>query len=102
EPRHGDQVEQADRRFITGVKVSHRRLARWRSHLVQNTLGVQVRNDDIANVGLYHAQARVRLDTRTQAAVLESTGGVYAQNQVDWTPWFRSMAGIRLDVTRFR
>jgi outer membrane receptor protein involved in Fe transport len=69
---------------------------------VQNTIGVQIRNDDITNVGLYHTQARVRLETRSQAAVLETTGGIYAQNEIEWTPWFRTMAGVRGDVSRYK
>jgi hypothetical protein len=83
DPLHGDQLEQADHRFITGLKIAHRRLTRWGDHSVQNIVGVQVRIDDITNVGLYHTQARVRLETRSQDAVLETTGGVYAQNEIE-------------------
>ena len=64
---------------------------------MQNTVGLQLRNDDIANVGLYHTQARIRLDTRTQGDVLETTGGIYAQNEIEWAPWLRTMAGLRAD-----
>jgi hypothetical protein len=99
---HGDQHEQADHRFITGGKVMHKRQTRWGGHAVQNTVGIQVRNDDVTNLALYHTQARVRFETTSQAAVLESTAGVYAQNEVEWTPWLRSMAGLRVDATRFR
>jgi hypothetical protein len=102
DPVHGDQVEQADHRFVTGAKVTHRRLAKWAGRPVQNTFGIQVRNDDIANVGLYHTQARARLDTRAQAAVLETTGGAYVQNEIEWAPWLRTMAGLRADGSRAR
>jgi outer membrane receptor protein involved in Fe transport len=101
DPVHGDQVEQADHRFISGVKVSERTRNRWAGHDVQNTFGVQVRNDDITNVGLYHTEARVRLDTRTQASVMETAAGVYAQNEIAWTPWLRSIVGLRADAVRF-
>jgi hypothetical protein len=87
DPIRGDQIEQADHRFITGGKVAHRRVTRWGGHAVQNTFGVQLRIDDITGVGLYHTQARVRLEKRAQAAVLEAAGGVYAQNEIEWTPW---------------
>ena len=102
DPVHGDQLEQSDHRVITGAKVAHRRLTRWGDHSVQNTVGVQVRNDDITNVGLYHTEARVRLETRSQDTVLETTGGVYAQNEIEWAPWLRTMAGLRADASRFR
>jgi len=88
--------------LITGAKVAHRRLTRWGDHSVQNTVGVQVRNDDIMNVGLYHTQARRPTEARSQDAVLETTGGVYAQNEIEWAPWLRTMAGLRGDASRFR
>jgi len=69
---------------------------------VQNTVGLQLRSDDITNVGLYHTAARLRLDTRSQDAVLETTGGVFAQNEMEWAPWLRTLAGVRLDASRFR
>ncbi len=102
DPIDGDQLEQADHRFITGAKISHRRLARWSGHNVQNTFGVQLRNDDISNAGLYHTRARVRLDTRRHDTVMETSGGVYAQNEVEWTPWMRTLGGVRADGYRFR
>jgi hypothetical protein len=102
DPVDGDQHEQVDHRFVTGVKVMHKRQTRWHGHTVQNTFGVQVRNDDVANVALYHTEARARLSTASQASVLETTGGVYAQNAMEWAPWLRSIIGLRADATRFR
>jgi outer membrane receptor protein involved in Fe transport len=102
DPEHGDQFEQADQRFITGAKVSHRRVGRWGDRIVQNTFGVQVRNDDITNVGLYHTEARRRIDTTRQDAVIETSGGAYAQNDIAWTPWLRTTAGLRADRYLFR
>jgi outer membrane receptor protein involved in Fe transport len=102
DPVHGDQVEQADHRFVTGAKVSHRRIARWGDRLVQNSVGVQVRNDDITTVGLYSTQARRRIGTTRQDAVLETSGGAYAQNDIAWTPWLRTTAGLRADGYLFR
>jgi outer membrane receptor protein involved in Fe transport len=101
DPVHGDQVEQADHRFISGVKVSERTHNHWGGKDVQNTFGIQLRNDDITNVGLYHTEARVRLDMRSQAAVVETLGGIYAQNEIAWTPWLRSLVGLRGDAGRF-
>jgi outer membrane receptor protein involved in Fe transport len=102
DPVHGDQFHQADHRFITGGKVSYRRLNTWNGRELQNTVGVQVRNDDITTVGLYHTQARRLVDTIRQDAVVETSGAGYAQNEIAWTPWLRTLAGVRLDGYRFR
>jgi outer membrane receptor protein involved in Fe transport len=63
---------------------------------------VQLRNDDITKVGLYHTEARRVLDTVRQDAVLETSGAGYAQNETAWTPWLRTLAGVRVDGYRFR
>jgi hypothetical protein len=102
DPVHGDQFHQADHRFITGAKVSHRRLERWFGHEVQNTFGIQLRNDDIPTVGLYHTQARRLLETIRQDAVVETSAAAYAQNETVWTPWLRTIAGARVDGYRFQ
>jgi len=102
DPARGDQHEQADHRFILGGALSQERLTQWGGRKVRNTFGVQARNDDISNLALYHTENRARLATVSQAAVVETTGGVYAQNDVQWLPWLRTTAGIRGDVTRFR
>src|SRR5712692_2212444 len=47
DPVHGDQIEQVDHRFVTGAKVSHKRLTSWKGRAVQNTFGVQLRADNI-------------------------------------------------------
>jgi hypothetical protein len=102
DPVHGDQFHQADHRFITGGKISHRRIGHWRGREVQNTVGAQVRNDDITNVGLYHTEARQWLATIRQDSVLETSVSGYGQNEIAWTPWLRTIAGLRVDGYRFR
>jgi hypothetical protein len=102
DPVHGDQQEQVDRRFVSGAKMVHRRRTRWGGNLVQNTFGMQIRNDNISNVALYHTEARTRLETRTYDAALVTSGGLYAQNEIEWTPWFRTMVGLRGDGSRYR
>ena len=101
DPDHGDQFHQNDHRFVSGAKVSHRRIGRWGGREVQNTVGVQLRNDDIANVALYRTQARQQLETVRQDAVLETSAGAYAQNEIVWVPWLRTLGGVRVDGYRF-
>jgi outer membrane receptor protein involved in Fe transport len=102
DPVRGDQGEQVDRRFVSGARVVHRRRTQWADYLVQNTFGLQLRNDNITNVALYHTEARTRLETRTQAAALVTSAGLYAQNEIEWTPWLRTMVGLRGDGSRYR
>jgi hypothetical protein len=98
---NGDQFQQADRRFVSGARVSHRRIATWADRSMQNTVGVQLRNDDINRVGLYRTSARQRLATVREDAVVQTSVGAFAQNETEWTPWLRTLAGVRLDGHRF-
>ncbi len=100
-PARGDQFEQADRRLISGGKIVYRRAGRWRGRPVQTTVGVQGRNDAVGTIGLYHTQRRARLETRSLDAVMATTAGAHAQTEVEWTPWFRTMTGVRADGARF-
>jgi hypothetical protein len=102
DPVHGDQFHQADHRFVTGARLSHRRIGHWLGREVQNSVGVQLRNDDITNVGLYHTEARQLLQTIRQDSVLETSAAAYAQNETEWSPWFRTITDLRADAYRFR
>jgi hypothetical protein len=102
DPVNGDQFEQVDARVVTGGNVTQRRLGRWFGRDVQQTYGVQVRNDDIGTVGLYHTKARRRLSTTRQDHVLQTSVAGFYQNEVAWTPKVRTQLGLRLDGYRFR
>ena len=101
DPENGDQFEQVDHRFVSGAKISHRRLGRWGGRAVRNSIGLQIRNDDIGTVGLYHTRARHRLNTVRQDSVLQTSLAGFAENETDWTPWLRTLAGLRVDGYRF-
>ena len=101
DPVHGDQVEQVDRRFVTGLRAFQKRQSRWGGHSVQNTFGVQFRNDDIGQIALYHTEERVRLAAKNNASAVVSSLGGYAENQIEWAPWLRSTVGLRVDGSRY-
>ncbi|HUL72567.1 MAG TPA: TonB-dependent receptor [Vicinamibacterales bacterium] len=101
DPVHGDQFEQADRRWVSGGRVTYKRQARWGRYLGENQFGVQLRNDDIPIVGLYHTAARTRLSTTREDAVTQSSAGVFVENAMRWTPWLRTTVGLRADGYRF-
>jgi hypothetical protein len=101
DPVHGDQREQVDHRVVTGVRAFQKRQGRWGSRLVENTVGVQARNDDITQVGLFHTERRVRLQTWGDASALVTSAGVYGENQVEWFKWMRTTLGLRADGSRY-
>ncbi len=108
----GDQFEQHDRRWVSGLDARHTIFSQWFGRRVENTFGLQVRNDWIHN-GLYQDQNRVRVDktdsstgntlpATTQADRFTDTQpGFYAENKIQWALKFRSVAALRGDVDRF-
>ena len=61
DPVHGDQFEQQDQREVAGIDARHTLLNQWFGREVENTVGLQVRNDWINN-GLYQTENRVRVN----------------------------------------
>jgi TonB dependent receptor/Carboxypeptidase regulatory-like domain/TonB-dependent Receptor Plug Domain len=112
DPNRGDQFEQKDRRWVAGLDARHTIFNQWFGRKVENTFGLQVRNDWIHN-GLYQVENRVRLDktdsptgnalpATTQADFLTDTqAGLYAENRVQWAERFRSVAALRGDLEYF-
>jgi hypothetical protein len=80
DPVRGDQREQVDHRFVSGVRAFQKRQTRWGGRPVENTFGVQFRNDDVMQVALYHTEARQRLETWNDASAIVSSLGVYGEN----------------------
>jgi outer membrane receptor protein involved in Fe transport len=102
DPVHGDQKEQVDRRFVTGVKASRKRIGRLRGRLMQTMYGAQVRNDDVGELALYHTETRVRLDTIGDASAVVTSAGLFVQSDIEWSPRLRTTIGARADGTRFK
>jgi outer membrane receptor protein involved in Fe transport len=68
---------------------------------VVNSIGTSVRYDRIGPLGLYHTQARERLETVREDRVKQASAGVYAENGIQWTDTVRSILGLRYDRYRF-
>jgi hypothetical protein len=109
DPIRGDQFEQKDRRWVTGLDLRRTIFSNWFGRKVANTFGLQVRNDWIDN-GLFQTQDRVRMDkvdadtgttlpATTQADRLTDTQvGFYAENKIQWGEYFRTVLALRGDV----
>ena len=126
DPVKGDQFEQQDSRFVLGVDVRHTIFNNWFGRKVENTFGLQVRNDWVHN-GLYRTENRVRTDKNdinacndepidacnsdpNLVAVLpadtdvnrftETMFGFYVENKIQWAEKFRTVLAFRGDEVR--
>jgi hydrogenase/urease accessory protein HupE len=112
DPNKGDQFEQQDRRWVAGLDARQTYFSQWFGRDVENSFGLQVRNDWINN-GLYQTENRARVDkidsdtgtvlpATTQADNFTDTqAGIYAENKVQWTDKFRSVLSLRGDLEHF-
>lgn len=112
DPKRGDQFEQQDRRWVAGLDARHTIDGEWFDRKVENTFGLQVRNDWIHN-GLFQSQNRVRVDKidsstgKTLPAINQADRftdmqvGFYAENRIHWAEWLRSVVGLRGDLQHF-
>jgi hypothetical protein len=97
DPVNGDQFHQSDRRTIVGGALSHTFFGTSFTGLkTETTVGLQARYDDI-RVALFNTRERVLLSTVRDDAVEEASVGAYVSNVFRWTPWLRTLAGLRVD-----
>ncbi len=97
---NGDMIEQNDERTVLGFNASYRFQRQWGGVRFDTTLGTQLRSDTIDN-GLHYDKARERLDTVVDASLREGSLGLYAQEDITFTPWLRLVLGLRADSFGF-
>jgi outer membrane cobalamin receptor len=95
--RTNDQFAQTDDRSVWGGKAYRS----WFTDLsdgrsMQNTLGVQMRQDRI-RVGLYDTVARQIQSTVRDDDVHQTLVGIYGENEMGWSSWLRTVTGLRVD-----
>jgi hypothetical protein len=101
DPDNGDQFEQAERRVATGGRLTYRRLGHFLDRHTESAVGLQVRADWLAPVGLYRTSSRQRLSTTREDEVSQAMTGVYAQTEIEWTRTLRTTLGLRADRYQF-
>lgn len=97
----GDQFKQSERRDAGGFAISHALFQKWGGMDVSNSFGLQGRIDKIKPVGLYNTSARTNYNTVREDNVTQRSISLWAQNETRWTPWFRSIQGLRADAYDF-
>ncbi len=100
DPVNGDQFNQPDRRTTSAMNASHT----WQMSLAgkesENTVGIQLQNDNIFN-GLFSTKAREQLSVTRRDHTVESSAALYFNNATQWSDKFRTVAGVREDIYRF-
>jgi hypothetical protein len=98
---NGDQFQQIDQRRVYGGEASWRAPVTWLSREQDLAAGVQVRHDDIDEVGLHRTVARERYDTIREDAVQQTSYSAYGSVDTQWTEWARTSIGVRADRFEF-
>ena len=117
DPNKGDQFEQNDRRWVEGLDARHTLFSEWFGRDVQNTMGLQVRNEWINN-GIYQTENRVRTsklnadpdagplgamipEITKQDTIIQTEIGPFFENKAQWDEKFRTEVGLRYDLFNF-
>jgi len=100
-PVNGDQFLQSEDRVVFGGDFSQTWFTHWGDLHVWNTVGLQLRRDRLSPVALYSTEGRQRLSTTRADDVTVGNAAPYFSNTIAWTPWFRTIAGLRYDYFRF-
>jgi outer membrane receptor protein involved in Fe transport len=95
-PTLGDQFHQRDDRVTVGANASRTLTGSLAGLPTETTFGMQSRYDNI-QLALTDTYQRSFLSNVRSDRVGEGSVGVYAQNTVHWTDWFRTTVGWRGD-----
>jgi TonB family protein len=109
DPVNGDEIEQDDARTVTGFNLQYHRHSRWRSISFRTTVGATLRWDG-AHVDLWDTAARRRLGRHGDGSSFHFGNNdnidvlnlaAFAEEDVQWTRWLRSVVGLRADYFGF-
>lgn len=98
---NGDQFEQVDQRRVYGGDWSWRTPFDLRGLEHAFTAGVQVRRDDIENVGLYRTIAQERFETIREDAVRQTSYAGHVSLDTRFGQYVRTSLGARFDHFAF-
>ena len=100
DPVHGDQIEQKDQRRIFGGKFSQTWTGTAWGREMRAAFGADLRQDRM-ETGLFATQLRKRWALTRLDQTVETNGAPFAELEVQWTDWMRSIIGLREDIFQF-
>ncbi len=95
-PLYGDQFHQRDDRVYAGGSASRTYTYSYRGLPTETTFGIQARYDAIS-LGLTDVSQRTFIANIRTDKVGEGSVGIYGENTIHWTNWFRTTLGWRGD-----
>lgn len=98
---NGDQFQQKDYRWLYGGRANYRQESVVGGLAMVNRIGMELRYDDIDEVGLYKSVGRRQLGPVRSDRVDEWSAGIYGDNQIAWTGRLRTVLGLRYDYFDF-
>ncbi len=98
----GDQFKQGERRRAAGMAAAQTFFGNWSGLEVSNAFGLQGRVDRIPSLALYNTVQRQVWNTVREDAVVQKSISLWYQNEIRWTPWLRSVLGLRGDAYGFQ
>lgn len=101
DPDRGDQFSQVDRRTVAGGNATHARQVEALGVTHRWQVGLQTRADVIDGLGLFRTERRVRFATVREDRVFQTGTGLFVTTESRWTPWMRSVLGLRGDFHTF-
>ncbi|MFN4324490.1 MAG: TonB-dependent receptor [Azonexus sp.] len=96
----GDQHEQADRRTLWGGQAKHTWFLGPPWQNTELSAGMQLRQDRIAQVGLYQTENRQRTHTLRTDHIRQTAVAALLEARTPWTDWLRSHIALRRDEIR--
>jgi hypothetical protein len=96
-PVQGDQVHQTERRVVTGGNGEQTWFGKWFGFNVDNSLGLQIRHDEVIGAALNRTEQRRIFETVRKDDISETSVAAYLKNQVQWLEKFRTISGLRAD-----
>ncbi len=96
-PPIGDQFEQQERREVVGGATSYTWFGTLGGRQSNTTLGFETRTD-FNHMALDETTGGIVRFAVRDDRVLETNGGLYAENRTQWSDWFRTIAGLRGDL----
>lgn len=100
DPIRGDQIEQTDRRTVSGLKSSYKIRSVWDEIKFENLFGFQMRRDFIRNA-LYHTEKRAELDIVRSNQIIETNISIYYESKIQWSSKIRTIVELRGDQFQF-